>query len=770
MAGKPKIKDLREGRLACPDCSADIHIDDYEGLQVANCPGCNAPVFIPMRVKDFWLYKPLGGGGMGSVYLAISESEGGEFAVKILPREKNTDPQLIETITREGEIGKILGQSPNIVEVVDYGCSEGEYYMASRFVEGTRLDIFISTANHLSERQALDIILQVIDAEIHIIKCGFLFRDIKPENIIVIEETGKVQLFDFGLCLSLDQAANPDPADALEGSPYYLPPERIVAAPEGEHSEIYSLGMLLFHMLSGQTYFSESDIKNLLNKHVGAIRIASVTNRLKHCSPEITAVLDKMIKRDPNQRIKELEPLKKLLLELRDKATGYSLAESGKLKPSQTEDSAEEYRSNKKKRVIGLFFALLLVLIVVGGWLYFNHQESIQLQKEIRIEAAKKLGVPVDIGKPKLSREEIVNQIEKTYRSSFDQQKDKYPPFDDNEARLEICKKYKISTSMTKDPKESISKLRALAKKKIAKETEEKVELQLGTFSADKIRKQIAEKMGLELPISPPTKDLKEIENEITMAAQEKAKEKYPSKDLAAETMNILKKYRSHRQGERVTVLGVASQKISGIYHGKEGGKVIIGNRKVRLNDLLATERIKFNPGLCSSKAAESVKRLRNQFKIKRSEFAKDFIEKSGPAIYKKYGYSLSQDKWLPNAEIVDDRVSKARDKFNKDLKLKKQKIEEKIKKEFDLDKFIRQYGYIKINGKWLSEKAAVAMLMQKKKKTYNADRNKKLKKLKERIRRQTEQKIFKANNYIYFKNRWQPAVDALEKEIMKRQ
>ena len=233
MAGRPKIKDLQDGKIFCQACSTEIHFQDYEPLEIANCTTCDAPVFIPMELKDYWLFKPLGGGGMGSVYQSVCESEGGEYAIKILPREQNTNPELISVLTSEGEIGKILGKAPNIAEVIDYGCADGEHYMVSRFVEGTRLDVFISTASHLSERQALDILLQVIDAEIHIITCGFLFRDIKPENIIVVEETAQVKLFDFGLCMSLEQAANPDPNDALEGSPFYLPPERIVAASEG---------------------------------------------------------------------------------------------------------------------------------------------------------------------------------------------------------------------------------------------------------------------------------------------------------------------------------------------------------------------------------------------------------------------------------------------------------------------------------------------------------------------------------------------------------
>lgn len=768
MADRPKIKDFQEGRLSCPGCSTDIHINDYEGLEVTNCPSCNSPVFIPMKVKDYWLFKPLGGGGMGSVYESLCESDSGEFAVKILPREKNTDPELIETITREGEIGKILGKCQFIAEVVDYGCAEGEYYMASRFVEGTRLDVFISTASHLSERQALDIILQVIDAEMHIINCGFLFRDIKPENIIVIEETGQVKLFDFGLCMSLEQAANPDPSDALEGSPFYIPPERIVAASEGEHSEIYSLGMLLFHMLSGTTYFSESDIKNLLTKHVGALRVASVTNRLKHCSPEISAILDKMIKRDPNQRYHQLAPLRQELAELREKAEGYSLADAGKPEPTANGTTAPKKPMDKKKRLTILLVTLLVVAIGVGGWNFLNYQAEQTRKQELRLAAARRLKIPIDVAKPKLPPAEVNKKVNEEYQRLYDQRSAQYPPFDESAAKAAICKDLSISITMTKDPDYTIKQLDSLANKQIKLDSDREIKKQLGSFSEENVKKYLAEKMGIGYPVVPPTKTLKEIERKLTEEAEQKAKEKYSSKVLASDTMNILKTYRNYREGDRVTVSDHTGAKFSGLYKGKDGRKVIIGTRKVRLNDLTAGERIKFNPGLCSSKAAESVKRLKNDFNQKRAGFIKDYINKEGADIFEKYGYKLEKDKWVSNADIIDQKADDAKKEFSKKLRANKKKIQEQVKKKFNKEKFIQRHGYCKIKGKWYSQKAAIKMLLKKKKNAYNSERNKKLAKIKKDTRKEVETKIYKENTYIFYENRWQPAFDALEREVMR--
>jgi len=128
-----------------------------------------------------------------------------------------------------------------------------KYFIVTEFVHGDRLDMLVESRKQIPEKEAVKIILEIIEAEMHIIQSGYLFRDLKPENII-IDRTGTVKLFDYGLCVTLHDAANHENiTDELNGSPVLHPPERIVGAPEGEYSEIYSLGMVLFYMLAGRT-------------------------------------------------------------------------------------------------------------------------------------------------------------------------------------------------------------------------------------------------------------------------------------------------------------------------------------------------------------------------------------------------------------------------------------------------------------------------------------------------------------------------------------
>ena len=140
----------------------------------------------------------------------------------------------------------------------------------------------------------------------------------KPENVI-IQRNGVARLFDFGLTLSLKEAAHPDLANhTIEGSPYYIPPERLVGEPENESSEIYSLGMLLFYLLSGRHYYTDKEANALARKHIFGLRVGSTAKQIVHCTPIMTKVIDKMIQRYPKDRVQHLEDLKEVLVRIRN--------------------------------------------------------------------------------------------------------------------------------------------------------------------------------------------------------------------------------------------------------------------------------------------------------------------------------------------------------------------------------------------------------------------------------------------------------------------
>lgn len=303
VSEKPSLEMLESSCIECPKCIAVNSILNIQPLTIIKCEKCENPLFVPFNIRGFWLYKPLGGGGMGSVYKAFHEKNPELFfAVKILPRDKKDNKYLIDALLREASIGKKFGKHPHLTTVVDYGKFEDEHYSAMEFCDGKRLDNLIEEPNPIPQKFVLLWGLQILSAEQRMYDCGYLYKDLKPQNIIIDTE-GNAKIIDYGLCDEVHKE-HIDKGDSVEGSPLYMPPERIVGQPENMCSEIYSLGMVMFHALAKKTYYTATGAYELAHKHIAAIRIASVASRMPaHVNPNICELLDKMIARNPEERI-----------------------------------------------------------------------------------------------------------------------------------------------------------------------------------------------------------------------------------------------------------------------------------------------------------------------------------------------------------------------------------------------------------------------------------------------------------------------------------
>lgn len=344
-----KLRLLKKNLVKCENCGAKIDLEHYSRLRFSPCPSCEAPFFSPLKVSVYWLHKPLGAGGRGSVYCGLSEKDGGEYAVKVLPRMFKNNIDFINTLKKEALISDSLGKNPHIVQTVAYGRDENEYYVVYEMINGERVDNIVEGAGRFPEKLALDVITQVVEAEQHIITCGLLYRDMKPENIM-IEKNGNVRLLDYGLCTSLEEAADTSKDNEIfEGSPLFIPPERIYGKPEGEFSEIYSLGMVFYYMLTARTYYTGDGPAHLVRKHIKAIRLPSVKVKLNYCDPLTVEMLDKMIARDASARYQSFEHLKKDLKQVQQSVKKSKLPENAM---SFKEFAGEFYEETSKKRFL----------------------------------------------------------------------------------------------------------------------------------------------------------------------------------------------------------------------------------------------------------------------------------------------------------------------------------------------------------------------------------------------------------------------------------
>jgi serine/threonine-protein kinase len=778
MLKKQQLKLFQQGHIKCSSCSCILHCDDYDGLEVVCCPECNAPVFIPLKIKNYFLYRPLGGGGIGSVYKAIDESTLEDLAIKVLPRQHKNSASMKDALLREGEMGSIIGIAPNIVDVTDYGEENEETFIAFRYISGTRLDIFVSSLENLSEKMALDILLQIIEAELHILNCGFLYRDIKPENIIIVEQTATAKLLDFGLTLPLSQAQNPGETDLIEGSPYYLPPERIVSAPEGEHSEVYSLGMLLFFMVAGTTYFTKSDIKHIIGKHVRSVRVATVSNRLKLCSDEFCKLIDKMIKRNPNERFHNLTELKNTAQEILKDAQGYTLQQNRKSilagKASSILTGGIAGRDTKKTLRDHILTAIVIICFILIGIIsirvMYNKYQAKQRQA-IKAEIARQFNIPPNISPPEKSIAEVEKIVKMNYNDIIKEFNEKYPKFNTKLAEEAIAKQYGFDPNSIKNPQVPKGNFDNLITKYINTKIKEEISKRIKNISKESLRKKLASELGIKLPCNPPTKSIENIYQLLKQEAENKAIQRFSQKNEKQALLKKLKSLKMYEEGEIITIKDKNSTEITGIFKGRIGNNIMIASNKIPLSSLSYDTQVKFDKTLCATERKSASEMIHNEFLRKRENFIEQYQKQNEFEIFKKYGYLKKPnnvlEKWHSAYEILESKL-KNKIQYNTKNKLSILKsVKKKINADFNKEQFLRDSGFVKYKGKWISQKKFTDLLVANKKKEYDQDIAEKLKELKKEFKK-TEKEIYFENSYLKTANGWYPANQVLEDELTK--
>jgi serine/threonine protein kinase len=221
--------------------------------------------------QKYYLESKLGVGGMGTVYRADRLLIGDRVAVKVLHPDQMADPQAVERFRREAQTTARL-KHPNVVTVYDFGVStEGLNYQVMELAEGESLRSLVERHGRLAETAAAEIIRQVCAALDEAHRQGIVHRDIKPENILVQTIPGglKVKVLDFGIAALRDvKAGRLTRAGSLVGTPHYMSPEHCLGEELDGRSDIYSLGIVLFEMLTGVVPFDSPTTTSIVIKHV----------------------------------------------------------------------------------------------------------------------------------------------------------------------------------------------------------------------------------------------------------------------------------------------------------------------------------------------------------------------------------------------------------------------------------------------------------------------------------------------------------------------
>jgi len=256
-------------------------------------------VFQPQQVvgRRYRVLRKLGGGGMADVYLCEDLTLGRQVALKVLLQRYLDDPTFVERFRREAKAAAGLNQT-NLVSIYDWGELDGTYYIVMEYVEGETLKDLIRRRGRLSGNEALAIGLQLLAAVECAHRGGIVHRDIKPQNVMM-DRSGTVKVMDFGIARAGDSGMTE--AGSILGTAQYLAPEQAKGHRVDERSDLYSVGVVLYEMLTGTVPFKGDSAVTVALKHVREVppEPAQLVPGLPYA---LNKIVLKAMAKDPNSR------------------------------------------------------------------------------------------------------------------------------------------------------------------------------------------------------------------------------------------------------------------------------------------------------------------------------------------------------------------------------------------------------------------------------------------------------------------------------------
>ena len=327
------------------------------------------------------IIKSIGEGGMANVYLAFDTILEREVAVKILRGDLAEDEKFVRRFQREANSASSL-KHPNIVEVYDVGEDDGKYFIVMEYINGKTLKSLIKKRGILTLEEVIDIMLQLTSA----VSCAhdsyIIHRDIKPQNVMILED-GRVKITDFGIAMALNNNELTQ-TNSVMGSVHYLPPEQANGSGSTIKSDIYSLGILMFELLTGKLPFKGENAVEIAIKQMRE-PIPSVRSISPDIPQSIENVVLKACAKNPKNRYdtarEMFEDIKTCMDPVRsdEKRIVYQYPENDldetKVMPNlsrlnnhkdDVEETLEEVKETKKFNKIMIILGIVAGVLVLG--------------------------------------------------------------------------------------------------------------------------------------------------------------------------------------------------------------------------------------------------------------------------------------------------------------------------------------------------------------------------------------------------------------------
>ncbi|GEM_PF-5249652 len=315
--------------VRCDGCGARYNAAGVDPSRDLKCPKCGATLVNPKRLthpgveamlykdgtaSDALLGKAIGGckilqrlgrGGMATVYKGKHLGLNKFMAVKILPPTSARTKTMLERFIKEARAAAKI-EHPNIVQVYDVDCQQGYNFILMQFVEGESVQDVLARDGKFDERMATQIIRECAKGLDAAHKVGLVHRDIKPDNIMITTNEG-VKLADFGLAQEV-QASGKTGTAVVAGTPYYMSPEQWDGRNVDARSDLYSLGITYYLMVTGKRPFDGASPIELMKAHLTG-RPSSPKKIVNTLSDGVCSIIGKLMAKDPKGRYQSAEEL-----------------------------------------------------------------------------------------------------------------------------------------------------------------------------------------------------------------------------------------------------------------------------------------------------------------------------------------------------------------------------------------------------------------------------------------------------------------------------
>ena len=251
------------------------------------------------KINDrYQIIKSIGEGGMANVYLAFDTILERNVAVKVLRGDLANDEKFVRRFQREALSASSLSH-PNIVEVYDVGEDDGIYYIVMEYIEGKHLKQLLKRRGKLTLEEAVDIMLQVTDGMACAHDSYIIHRDIKPQNIMILEN-GLVKITDFGIAMALNSTQLTQ-TNSVMGSVHYIPPEQASGKGCTIQSDVYSMGILFYELLTGTLPYKGDNAVEIALKHLKN-PLPSIREELPNVPQPVENIILKACAKNPKNR------------------------------------------------------------------------------------------------------------------------------------------------------------------------------------------------------------------------------------------------------------------------------------------------------------------------------------------------------------------------------------------------------------------------------------------------------------------------------------